>query len=219
MSAELPQDHDQQDSTTSDTLRSQPKQKRGQMRVEAILNAASEVFAEAGYEQATIIQIAARAETSVGSMYQFFANKEAILKALVERYVQRASVVFAGMEVEAFPEMTLAQSIRAMLLPLKAFIRDNRDFQVIFSSSAGSAFVAETIRAMDEAFLARTDAALALARPQISAQARRKYGLVCMVIMKGLLGLAHQSSELTLDEVFEEMETVFLRYLTPMMDD
>ena len=48
----------------------QPKQKRGRQRVDAILNAASELFAEVGYESATIIEIAARANTSVGSMYQ-----------------------------------------------------------------------------------------------------------------------------------------------------
>ena len=34
----------------------------------------------------------------------------------------------------------------------------------------------------------------------------------------GLIGLAHQSSELTLDEVFEELEAVYLRYLTPIME-
>lgn len=169
------------------------------------------------YENATIVEIAARANTSVGSLYQFFANKEAILKALVERYVERASVVFAGMEVEAFPDMTLEQSIKSIMVPLKEFIRDNRDFQVIFSNAAGSAYVEETIRAMDEAFLARTDASIALAYPALSPKERRKYSLVCMMIMKSLLMLAHHSSELTLDEVFEELEAVYLRYLTPIM--
>ncbi len=199
------------------TLRAKPKQKRGQRRVEAILNAASEVFAEMRYENATIIEIAARANTSVGSLYQFFANKEAILRALVERYVERASVVFSGMPVETFPEMTFDQTIKSILDPLKEFIRDNRDFQVIFANAAGSAFVAETIRSMDEAFLARTDVALGIGYPNISPKDRRKYSLVCMMIMKALLMLAHHSSELTLDEVFEELEAVYLRYLTPVL--
>src|SRR5688572_11061237 len=116
-------------------VRNQPKQKRGQQRVEAILNAASEVFAVAGYDAATIIEIAARSNTSVGSLYQFFSNKEAILQAIVERYVAAASVTFGSMEVESFPEMTLEQSIRAIMLPLNEFIRDNRDFQAIFSTA------------------------------------------------------------------------------------
>lgn len=200
------------------SFRARPKQKRGQQRVDAILNAASEVFAEVGFEHATTIQIAARADTSVGSLYQFFANKEAILQALVERYVERASGVFAAMDVESFPQAGLAASIKATLDPLKEFIRNNRDFQVIFSSSIGSVYLAETIRAMDEAFLARNDAALAQQRPDLSAHDRRKYALVCMMIMKALLALSHQSSELTLDEVFEELEAVYLRYLTPIVE-
>ncbi len=203
----------------SESLRAKPKQKRGQMRVDAILNAASEVFAEMRYENATILEIAARANTSVGSLYQFFANKEDILKALVERYVESATEVFSGMPVEAFPEMSLEQTITSILLPLKEFIRDNRDFQVIFSNAAGSAYVAETIRAMDEGFLARTDTALAIGYPDLSPKDRRKYCLVCMMIMKALLMLAHHSSELTLDEVFEELEAVYLRYLAPIRQE
>lgn len=203
----------------NESYRSQPKQQRGRQRVDAILNAASEVFAEVGYDAATTIQIAARANTSVGSLYQFFANKEAILRALVERYVAAAGAMFSDVQVESFPQMTLEQSVKALLLPLKAFIRDNRDFHVIFSSSTGSAFLSETIREMDEGLLARTDLALSQARPDVNAADRRKYELVCMVIMKALLGLAHHSSELSLDEIFEEMEAVYIRYLTPVFGE
>lgn len=196
----------------------QPKQKRSRQRVEAILNAASELFAEVGYESATIVEIAARSHTAVGSMYQYFANKEAILYALIERYVAAASETFAGMEVEAFPDMTLEQSIKAILVPLKAFIKDNRDFRVIFSTTHGPAFLEETIRAMDEGFLARTDAALAQARPNVDPVDRRKYSLVCMVIMKAMLGMTTTTTELTFDEIFDELEAVYLRYLTPVID-
>ncbi|MCA0456106.1 MAG: TetR/AcrR family transcriptional regulator [Chloroflexi bacterium] len=198
-------------------VRTQPKQKRGQQRVEAILNAASALFAEVGYEAATIVEIAARSDTSVGSLYQFFSNKEAILYAIVERYVAAATVTFANMEVESFPEMTLEQSIRAIIRPLKEFIRDNQDFRAIFASSHGPDFLEQTIRAMDEAMLARTDAALAEARPHVRPTDRRKASLVCMVIMKAMLGMTTTNSELSFDEIFEEMEAVYIRYLTPLM--
>ena len=197
----------------------QPKQKRGRQRVDAILNAASELFAEVGYESATIIEIAARADTSVGSMYQFFANKEAILFAIVERYVAAATLVFDNIPVESYPDMTMEQSIKAILVPLKEFIRDNRDFRVIFSTQRGPAFLEQTIRAMDEGFLARNDVALALARPNLSPAIRRKLSLVCMVIMKAMLGMTTTTTELTFDEVFEELEAVYIRYLTPVMGE
>jgi len=195
----------------------QPKQKRSRQRVEAILNAASELFAEVGYESATIIEIAARSNTAVGSLYQFFANKEAILQAIVERYVASATEVFANIPVEAYPGMTLEESIKAILVPLKAFIKDNRDFKVIFATQRGPAFLEQTIRAMDEDFLARNDRALAQARPGLSYKQRRKYSLVCMVIMKAMLGMTNYTTELTFDEIFDELEAVYVRYLTPVM--
>lgn len=201
----------------NDAFRVQPKQKRGRMRVDAILNAATEVFAEKSYERATIVEIAERADTSVGSLYQFFRNKEAILKVIVDRYIEQATEIFTEMDIESFPEMVLEKRIKTMLDPLKEFIRDNRDFQVIFSNSTGSNFVAEAIRPMDEAVLARTEAAFERTNPDISAEDRHKYSLICMMIMKALLGLAHQSSELSLDDVFDEMEAIYLRYLTPIM--
>ena len=63
-------------------------QKRGLQRVEAILDAAEVVFGEMGVEAATTNAIAERAGASVGSLYHFFANKDAILNALAERYAE-----------------------------------------------------------------------------------------------------------------------------------
>jgi AcrR family transcriptional regulator len=66
----------------------QPKrQERGKRRIAAILDVAAEVFADVGYDAATTNAIAARAEISPGSLYQFFPNKEAIAEALAARYV------------------------------------------------------------------------------------------------------------------------------------
>lgn len=71
--------------TVNDGLRRKPQQTRGQQRVEAILAAAETVLGEVGYEAATTNQIAARAGIPIGSLYQFFSNKQAILTALIER--------------------------------------------------------------------------------------------------------------------------------------
>lgn len=65
-----------------------PVQKRGQQRVDAILDAAEAVFSEMGVDAGTTNAIAERAGASVGSLYHFFANKDAILQALAERYAE-----------------------------------------------------------------------------------------------------------------------------------
>jgi AcrR family transcriptional regulator len=61
-----------------------PQRQRGKDRVAALLAAAVEVFAEKGYEAATMTEIAARAGASIGSLYQFFATKDVLAAALHE---------------------------------------------------------------------------------------------------------------------------------------
>jgi AcrR family transcriptional regulator len=75
----------------TDSLRRVPQQARGAQRITKILDAADELFAETGYEAATTNAIAARANTSIGSLYQFFPNKEAIFTALAQRYATELS--------------------------------------------------------------------------------------------------------------------------------
>jgi AcrR family transcriptional regulator/transposase-like protein len=81
--------------STQKTLRRQPQQKRGQQRVEKILVAAAEVFAAAGFAAATIQQIADRANTAVGSIYQFFPDKLAIFHALFQEHLHQTDILEA----------------------------------------------------------------------------------------------------------------------------
>ena len=64
-----------------------PRQERSRATVEAIIEAAAEVLAEARYEGATTTLVADRAGVSVGTLYQYFPNKRAYVAALAERYM------------------------------------------------------------------------------------------------------------------------------------
>ena len=63
-----------------------PQQDRGERRVAEVLEAASAVIAEVGYEAATMTEIAERAGASIGALYQYFPNKEAIVRALRQQF-------------------------------------------------------------------------------------------------------------------------------------
>jgi AcrR family transcriptional regulator len=54
--------------------------------VEAILQGTIRVLVTRGYEGTTTIAVAGRAGVSVGSLYQYFPNKESLVAALVERH-------------------------------------------------------------------------------------------------------------------------------------
>jgi len=67
--------------------RRKPSQERARVTVEAILEAAAQVFARHGYAAGTTNRIAERAGVSIGTLYQYFPNKDAILVALIERHL------------------------------------------------------------------------------------------------------------------------------------
>jgi AcrR family transcriptional regulator len=70
------------------TPRKQPIQQRATQTVQDILEAAAQVFSEEGY-LATTNRIAERAGVSIGSLYQYFQNKNQILSTLLEQHIQQ----------------------------------------------------------------------------------------------------------------------------------
>jgi AcrR family transcriptional regulator len=77
------------------TPRKHPRQERSEATVEAILQAAAQVFERHGYAAGTTNRIAERAGVSVGSLYQYFPNKDAILVALVRNHLAEAADVLS----------------------------------------------------------------------------------------------------------------------------
>ena len=69
------------------TPRKRPSQRRSRETVDAILDAAAQVFGKHGYASGTTNRIAERAGVSIGSVYEYFPNKDAILVALAERHL------------------------------------------------------------------------------------------------------------------------------------
>jgi AcrR family transcriptional regulator len=73
-------------STSSASSRRRPTQARAQATVDAILGAAAELFDAYGFDGVTTERIVERAGVSVGSMYQYFPHKRALLAALADRH-------------------------------------------------------------------------------------------------------------------------------------
>jgi AcrR family transcriptional regulator len=67
--------------------RKRPQQRRSRDTIDAIFEATIQVLLANGFEKTTTIQIADRAGVSIGSLYQYFPNKRALLAAIVRRHV------------------------------------------------------------------------------------------------------------------------------------
>lgn len=84
-----------------------PQRRRGRERVAALLAAAAAIFAERGYDAATMTEIAARAGAAIGSLYQFFPTKASLADALLEQYMRAVHAHLDGIAAQA-PTMPLA---------------------------------------------------------------------------------------------------------------
>jgi AcrR family transcriptional regulator len=106
-------------------MRRVPQQARAQRRVEAILDAASFVIGEVGCEAVTTNMIAERASTSIGSIYQFFQDKEAIISLLCDRYAREVTTPLTELSIQ---NMTHEGRQRVLLDVLSTYIQENPGF-------------------------------------------------------------------------------------------
>lgn len=72
--------------------RKAPKQARSIATVEAIHTAAIQVLLAEGYGKLTTVRVAERAGVSVGTMYQYYPNKQALLFAMIEEQLESVAV-------------------------------------------------------------------------------------------------------------------------------
>lgn len=73
-----------------------PSQGRSRALCDAILIAAARIFDRLGYDAATTNHVAELAGVSVGSLYQYFPNKDALVTALHERHGEEVATVVAA---------------------------------------------------------------------------------------------------------------------------
>ena len=89
------------------TRRRAPSQDRSIELVRTLLDATAQVLTELGIEKASTNKIARRANVAVGSIYQYFPNKEALIEALVEDRMQQLGELvrtrMATLESHTFP--------------------------------------------------------------------------------------------------------------------
>jgi len=107
-----------------------PQRRRGKERVAALLAAAVEVFAEKGFEAATMTEIAAKAGASIGSLYQFFPTKDVLAAALHEANGEALSQMLEGLARETAGHDPVDVADR-LFADLKSFLADHPAFVVL----------------------------------------------------------------------------------------
>ena len=101
--------------------RKTPLQARSTTTVDAILQATLQVLTSVGKERLTTTRVAARAGVSVGTLYQYFPNKSALLQATLRRHMDhiRAAIDRVCAEQQSQPLLTMATALIDAFLAAK----------------------------------------------------------------------------------------------------
>ncbi|MGZ3429251.1 MAG: TetR/AcrR family transcriptional regulator [Polyangia bacterium] len=92
-----------------------PKQQRSKDTVDVILAATARVLVKEGFDRASTNRIAEQAGVSIGSLYQYFPSKEALVAALVERHIETMSEALEA-EMAALADAPLDLLVRRMVM-------------------------------------------------------------------------------------------------------
>ncbi|WP_280356336.1 TetR/AcrR family transcriptional regulator [Nocardia otitidiscaviarum] len=197
--------------------RSVRRQERGRQRMSVILDAALELFGELGYEATSTNAIATRAGVSPGSLYQFFANKEAIAEALSTRLVD----AFRAAHASAFDRTDLAdlpldEFVDHLLDPLIAFNLDNPGAKSLFTNPDMPASLAAGTRPLQQAVLSRAESVLAIRYPDLPIDDRRRGALIAVQIVRATMPAIIAATEPERTALIRETKRALRGYLTEL---
>lgn len=192
------------------------RQARGERRIAVLLDVAAQVFADVGFEAATTNTIAARAGMSPGSLYQFFANKDAIAEALTARYVEQLRATQAEAFAPDVAHLSLDALIDRVVDPLVAFHLAHPGFQALFLGSEASSRLAAATQQLHQAVLSRVEAILAARAPALPPERRARSARVSVQLFKGLLPLVLAAEPAERAAVIGELKAVLRGYLAPI---
>ncbi|KRC79627.1 TetR/AcrR family transcriptional regulator [Sphingomonas sp. Root241] len=94
--------------------RKSASQKRSQATVDTLLDATARVLVREGYDRASTNRIAAVAGVSIGSLYQYFPGKEALVTALVARHNREMLALLRG-AMAAVATLSVAEAVRLLV--------------------------------------------------------------------------------------------------------
>jgi AcrR family transcriptional regulator len=142
---------------TSEKRRLQPRKRPRQIRAELtrqrILTAAAHVFAEHGYAAGTTNRIAERARVSIGSLYQYYPNKDAVLVELLTRHLDTGIAAITLRQQEGLPE-SLEEIVRVFVRTvIENHLDDPQLLRVMIEQAPRSSELLERISVHEQALV------------------------------------------------------------------
>ena len=207
--------------TKSDQLtpRRRPSQERSRDRVERILDATAKLLGDTPVDKITTAAIAETAGVPIGSVYQYFPNKLAVLAELARRVMEQVDLKTASLIAEDFGILPWDQAIdRAIDATMEGFAEQPGYLQLLLSIRPTPEFRAITDESNERvaAMLAFHPALQAVIPPE-------RIQLVTRAAIQAVnslqdWALSQDDPDLT-NQIIAEMKTLLKGYLSIYMDE
>lgn len=198
--------------TPPESLRASPRQQRSRDRVEAILDAAAAVIDDVGYAATTTSMIVERAAVSPGTLYRWFPDKEAVVDALVERYLDALMDFYEPLIVDV-PDEPVPLMIRRILTQVTTFVASQRALASLLASAVSPAAPSLAGRRL-EANLSENLASLIETRvPDVSVVERDRMASVIVRVVLTMLSAVPTFDESARPAVIAEYADLLVAYV------
>jgi AcrR family transcriptional regulator len=171
---------------TSPTLRRPPIQRRSTERVERILEAAQRVLDREGAEALSTVRVAEEAGASIGSLYHWYPDKEAIAEALALRYWDELANLIEGVADET-ERGDVEAPIERTLEVLAAGFRARPGFLALWFGGLRTEGVRDATRPVRERAAVAIERLLVVISPGSDPAVRARVASVLAVMGDGLL--------------------------------
>jgi len=200
-------------SSVLSATRHQPQQERSEKRLARFLTVAEELIAEVGFDAATMTAIAERAGTSIGGLYHYFPDKQAIATALLRKYSEELEANWRSVFEEA-GELTASQFADRMVQQMLKSLEGRPAYFNLLAAKLPSgrdpAARQALRRILANAFLAKNPA-LPDERAVVAAN-------VAVEIMKGMKNL-YGAEGVSRDELVNEYKIALTLYLQNVLSE
>lgn len=205
---------------TALTPRKQPRQERSSKVVDRILDAALILTREQGTKTPTTLAIAQRAGLSVGSVYQYFPNKEAILLDLARRWLAAFPEVIARRINAPRPTSheTFQQEVDKLFIDTSRLYLDNANLMPVIEAITGNPDLRPIQNEYDDQIIALYAAWLQHVNPALEDQVASRLGVVMMEVghVCRLVGLKRDRK--AFDLIQDDVKTMWLALVIPYLD-